>query len=157
MIYVTLGTQDKEFARLLALVDKLIDDKVIKEKVIVQSGSTKFKSKNMEIYDYLTKDEIINYMKESKYVITHGGVGSIFDALNLNKKVIAVARLSKYGEHHNDHQLQVVEQFESDGLILNGTYDLKEAISKVDSFKPKKYQSNNKNFVKLITDYIDKN
>jgi UDP-N-acetylglucosamine transferase subunit ALG13 len=53
MILVTLGTQDKDFSRLLKAIDKLIEKKVIKEKVIVQAGYTKYKSKNMQIFDFV--------------------------------------------------------------------------------------------------------
>ena len=53
MILVTLGTQDKEFKRLLKAVDKAIEDKVIRDEVIVQAGCTKYKSKNMKIFDLI--------------------------------------------------------------------------------------------------------
>ena len=52
MIFVTLGTQDKNFDRLLVAIDKEIKKGNIKEKVIVQAGTTNFKSENMEIFDY---------------------------------------------------------------------------------------------------------
>ena len=48
MIFVVLGTQDKSFERLLKAIDEQIEMKNIKEKVIVQAGSTKYKSKNMK-------------------------------------------------------------------------------------------------------------
>ena len=50
MIFVTLGTQDKGFPRLLEAIEEAIENKYIKEKVIVQAGYTEFESKNMEIY-----------------------------------------------------------------------------------------------------------
>ncbi len=157
MIFVTLGTQDKEFKRLLIEVDKLIDKKIIKEEVIAQIGCTKYESSNMKLIDFIDRDDVLKYIKKSNYVICHGGVGTILDSLNLNKKVIAVARLKKYGEHVNDHQLEIIEEFEKCGYIINGSNDLESAISKLADFKPKKYTSNNNNFIKLITDFIDKN
>ena len=51
MILVTLGTQDKQFKRLLDAVEEQINLKNIKDKVIVQAGHTKYESKNMEIFD----------------------------------------------------------------------------------------------------------
>ena len=157
MIFVTLGTQDKEFKRLLTKVDQLINKGIIKDEVIAQVGCTKYSSSNMKIIDYLNRDDVLKYIEQSQYVICHGGVGTIIDSLNLNKKVIAVARLSKYGEHVNDHQLEIVSEFEKDGFIINGTNNLEKAISKLKDFKPKKYKSNNENFVNLISDYIDNN
>lgn len=159
MILITLGTQDKEFTRILKEVDKLITKKVIKEEVVVQAGYTKYKSKNMKIFDYVSKTELEKYIEKASFVITHAGVGTIFDCLNKNKKIIAVPRLSKYKEHNNDHQLQIVEEFGKEGFLIP-VYEmdeLEQAIQKVKTFKPNKYKSNNKNLVKLISEYIDRN
>ena len=150
MILITLGTQDKEFTRILKKVDELIDKKVIKEEVVVQAGYTKYKSKNMKIFDYVPKKELENYIEEANFIITHAGVGTIFDCLKKNKKIIAVPRLSKFREHNNDHQLQIVEEFSKDGFIIP-VYEMDElesAIKKLPKFKPNQYKSNNKNMIK---------
>lgn len=156
MVFVTLGTQDKEFPRLLEEVEKLIDKKIINEEVIAQVGSTGYNSDKIKIIDYLSKDELLNYIKNADYIITHGGVGTIIDSLNLNKKIIAMPRLKKFKEHVNDHQLEIVNEFSKLGLILDGS-NLEHAIYKLDNFIPKKYESNNSNFVKLIDEYIENN
>ena len=156
MIFVTLGTQDKKFPRLLKTVEELIDSGVIKEKVIAQVGSTDYHSNKLEIIDYLSQVEMLRLIKEAKYIITHGGVGTIIESLNLGKKVIAVPRLKEYKEHVNDHQLEIVSEFSKLGYILDGS-NLEEAIKKLDDFTPKKYESNNSNFVKLIDNYITNN
>ncbi len=157
MILVTLGTQDKSFERLLKLIDKAIDDKIIKEKVIVQAGFTKYKSKNMEIFDTVSSDELDKLIKKADLIITHGGVGSILSALKYNKKVIATPRLSKYNEHTNDHQKQIVKEFADRNYILPllDFNDFKKVYLKSKTFKPKKYESNNENFTKMIKSYID--
>ena len=159
MILVTLGTQDKSFERLLKLIDKAIDDKIIKEKVIVQAGFTKYKSKNMEIFDTVSNDELDKLIKKADLIITHGGVGSILSALKYNKKVIATPRLSKYNEHTNDHQKQIVKEFADRNYILPllDFNDFKKVYLKSKTFKPKKYESNNENFTKMIKSYIDDN
>ena len=77
MILVTLGTQDKPFARLLEAVEKQINLGHIKDEVIVQAGSTKFKSDKMKIFDYLAIDEFNKLMNDADIIITHGGVGTI--------------------------------------------------------------------------------
>ena len=157
MVFVTLGTQDKEFPRLLSMVEDLIDKKVIKDEVIAQIGQTKYSSNKIKLIDFMKKEELLEYIKNSKYIITHGGVGTILDSLNLNKKVIAVARLKEYKEHVNDHQLEIIKEFSHLGYIIDGSNNLEEAIKQLDNFTPKKYQSNNDNFVQLIEDYIDNN
>ena len=42
-------------------------------------------------------------------IIIHGGAGSIINALNLKKKPIVMARLKKYNEHVNNHQVDLVK------------------------------------------------
>ena len=83
MILIMLGTQNNSFHRLLEKVDELINKKIIKEKVIVQAGYTKYKSKNMEIFDLIPRNKLEEYQKEANYIITHGGVGSIISSLKL--------------------------------------------------------------------------
>ena len=107
----------------------------------------------------LSMDEFENYIKRCDLLITHGGVGSIIKGLDNNKKVIAAPRLSKYGEHHNDHQLQIVDNFCNSGYILKlDDFDkLGEVYQKSKNFIPKKYISNTKEFIKKLENYIDKN
>ena len=158
MIFVTLGTQDKSFERLLQAIDREIERGNIKEKVIVQAGYTKYESKNMEIMDLVSQDEFDKLMKSCSLLITHGGVGSILTGIKYGKPVIAAARLKKYKEHNNDHQLQITTEFNKDGFILTAldNKEFHECLKKINKFKPKKYQSNTNNMIKLIEDYIDK-
>ena len=156
MVLVTLGTQDKEFPRLLEEVEKLIDKGIITEEIVAQIGSTNYSSDKMKLIDYLSRNELLTFIKNSEYIITHGGVGTIIDSLNLNKKVIAVPRLKKFKEHVNDHQLEIVNEFSKLGYILDGS-NLEQAIFKLDNFIPNKYESNNQNFVKLIDNFIENN
>lgn len=159
MILVTLGTQDKSFVRLLESIQKQIDLGNINDEVVVQAGYTKFKSKEMKIFELIPMEEFDNLIKSCDILITHGGVGSIITGLKNNKKVIAAARLSKYGEHTNDHQLQIIDNFTKAGYILelNDFNKLNEVIINAKKFKPKKFESNTKNMEQLVANYIDEN
>lgn len=152
MILVALGTQDKSFVRILEMVEKLLDEKIINEEVYVQAGYTKFESKYMKIFDYLDMDEYERLLKECDILISHGGVGTIVSAIKDGKKVIGVPRLAMYHEHHNDHQLEIIENFTSQGYILsaNNVEELASAIEKIKTFKPNEFVSNNERFVALI-------
>ncbi len=157
MILVTLGTQDKSFERLLKAIDKEIEKGKIKDKVLVQAGYTKYKSKNMEIFRSVSSDRLEELMDEATLIISHGGVGSILTALKHHKKVIATPRLSKYSEHTNDHQKQIIEEFGRLGYILplKDLTKLDKMLEKSKTFNPKEFNSNNENFKKLITNYIE--
>ena len=87
MILITLGTQDKEFTRLLNLVQEQIDKGNIKDKVIVQAGHTKYESDDMEIFDLIDREKFSDLISKCDILITHGGVGSIITGLQNNKKV----------------------------------------------------------------------
>lgn len=157
LIFVILGTQDKEFTRLLRKIQKLIDKGIITEKVVVQAGSTNFKSNDMIIKNYMSMKEFGETIKESDYIITHGGVGSIIDSLKKEKKVIAVARQKKYNEHENDHQLEIIDEFTKMGYILGcaEVSELETRINKIPEFVPNKYKSNNKKIINNLERYID--
>lgn len=158
MIFVTLGTQDKSFKRLLEEIDKQIKIGNINDEVIVQAGYTDYKSDNMKIFKMIPMEEFDKYIKKCNILITHAGVGSIMSGLMNDKKVIAVPRLEKYNEHTNDHQLDIASSFSKEGYILSSNIDdLEEILKEVKTFKPKKFKSNNEKFVKVIEDFIDNN
>ena len=73
------------------------------------------------------------------------------------KKVIAVPRKHEYGEHVNNHQIQIVKDFNDKGYIIGieDVEDLKEAIIKSKTFKPVKYQPNNQKMLKIIENFIE--
>lgn len=157
MVLVLLGTQNNSFHRLLEEIEKLKNKDIIKDKVIVQAGHTKYESNQMELLDLIPKEKLDKYINEADIIITHGGVGSIISAIKENKKTIAVPRLHKYNEHVNDHQKQIVQMFDKKGYIigLNDVAELEETIKKIDTFKPNKYQQNNEKMLKIISDFIN--
>lgn len=157
MIFVTLGTQDKQFNRLLEWIQKEIDKGKIKEKVCVQAGSTKFKSDDMEIITLLEVSKFEEYIEKCDILITHAGVGSILTGLKKNKKVIAVARKKEFGEAESDHQQDLIDVFEKEGYILglNSYEEFDSVLDKIKTFKPKKYKFNNGDFVNRLMNYID--
>lgn len=159
MILVMLGTQNNSFHRLLEEIDNLIDKKIIDQKVIVQAGYTKYQSKNMQIVDFMSKEELEKLQGQADLIITHGGVGSIVSSLKKEKKVIAIPRLHEYNEHVNNHQIEIIEKFNERGNII-GIKDVKEleqAVVKSKTFIPKKYVGNNQKMLGIIEKFIEEN
>lgn len=155
MIFVTLGTQDKPFKRIL----DLIEQSNTAEKIIVQNGYTEFKSNKMDLRPYFDPEELQKCLTDADIIVTHGGVGSIMQGLKLKKKIIALPRLSKFGEHQNDHQLEIVNAYEKRGYILkwkeNETFD--EVLKRAESFVPNTFESNHDRFVSQLVSYIENN
>ena len=158
MILVTLGTQDKPFERLIKGVEKQIELENIKDEVIVQAGCTKYKSDKMKILKYITIKDFNKLLEDADFIITHGGVASIIEGLKANKKVIAIARKKEYGEHVNDHQLQIVENFGDEGYIIP-VFDINKldlALKRLETFEPRKFKGNNDKFIEKLEDEIEK-
>ena len=117
-IFITLGSQKFQFNRLLIAVDKLCEKKIIcGEDVFAQIGYSDYVPKNYRYNNFLDREEFSMEMGKADIVITHGGTGAIIGAVKKEKKVIAVPRLAKYGEHVDDHQLQLIKQFDDLNLI----------------------------------------
>lgn len=156
MILVTLGTQDKSFERLLKAIDKEIKKGNIKDEVVVQAGYTRYKSKDMKIFDYVSQEELNKYIKKCKFMITHAGVGSILNGIENGKKIIVVPRLSKYKEHHNDHQVEIAEEFSKEGYViyLENINELDKTIKGINKFKPRKLV-HNEEIINTIEEFID--
>ena len=153
MIFFSLGTQDKPFKRLIDYCEKLDTD----EKIVVQNGLTDYKSDKLILKRFLSPEELDKAIDDASVVITHGGVGTIINCLNKGKKIIACPRLSKFHEHHNDHQCEIIDEFEKDGYLiaLREGDDINEIIKKARNFSPKKYTSNTSNFIKKLDEYLE--
>ena len=162
MILVLLGTQNNSFHRLLEEIDKNIKKGNINDRVVVQAGFTKYESNNMEIFDMVSQEELDKLLDEADLVITHGGVGSIMGAIRKGKKVIGVPRLKKYGEHVNDHQLEILDTFKKQGLIvgINSVEELEQALKDVENFKLTQTDDEDKpvnKIVQLVDKFIQNN
>lgn len=158
MILVILGTQDKPFTRLLEALDAQKKAGAIQDELIVQAGCTKLDTDSMKIFDLLPIDEFDALINDADVIITHAGVGSILSALKKGKKVIACARLAQYGEHTNDHQLQIQEEFARQGYLISceDFSKIHEIINQLDEFSPNPYISTTENVVNTIRDFIQK-
>ena len=159
MILVLLGTQNNSFNRLLEKLEKCIKNRIINDEVIVQAGYTKFNSDYMKTFDFISTTDLYDLQRKADIIITHGGVGSIVSSLKMNKKIIAVPRLHEYGEHVNNHQIDIVEMFGKKCYIIacKEVDKLEDALKKVKNFVPEKYESGTSNIINIIESYINKN
>lgn len=156
MIFVTLGSQKFQFDRLLEKVDELIDSGLICDEVFAQTGCSTYRPKHYGYKDFLDRDEFARYETRADLVITHGGTGSIIGAVKQGKKVIAVPRLAKYGEHVDDHQIQLIRQFGEMGII-EACYDVErlgEAYMEAMKKSYRKYESNTDRIIASIDDFL---
>jgi len=106
MIFVTVGTHEQQFNRLVKYVDDMRKDGLITEEVIIQTGYSTYEPRYctwQKLYPYQVMTEYVN---EARIVITHGGPSSFIMPLQIGKTPIVVPRQKKYDEHVNNHQLE---------------------------------------------------
>ena len=157
MIYVAVGTQKFQLNRLLKKLDDLIADGVIREEVVAQIGYSDYQPQHYTFKDFFSKDEFNNNIEKCSLLITHSGVATIIAGLKCSKPVIVVPRLAKFGEHVDDHQMQIAESFSSQNYVMmcRENDDLAELVEQAPKHDFSKYLSQRELMLKTIRDYLN--
>lgn len=114
MIFVSVGTNEARFDRLLQAVAELPRT----EEIVVQHGhSTPIGGNGLALADFLSFEQMNETMARARAVVTHAGVGSVLVALANGKRPVVVPRLKAFGEAVDDHQLQLGRRFAAAGLV----------------------------------------
>ena len=106
MIFVTVGTHEQPFNRLIQKVDELKRDGVITEEVIMQTGFSTYEPKNCQWSKLIPYQQMVKNVADARIVITHGGPASFIMPLQIGKIPIVVPRQHQYDEHVNAHQVE---------------------------------------------------
>lgn len=106
MIFVTVGTHEQPFNRLVKAIDDLKKNEIIKEDVLIQTGFSTYEPKCCQWSKLIPYQQMVNNIEEAHIVITHGGPASFIMPLQMGKTPIVVPRQHQFDEHVNDHQLE---------------------------------------------------
>lgn len=106
MIFVTVGTHEQQFDRLIKEVDRLRKNGDIEEEVIAQIGFGTYEPESCKWSRFYPYQEMCGYVDAARIVITHGGPSSFLAPLQIGKVPIVVPRQKQFGEHVNDHQVE---------------------------------------------------
>lgn len=109
MIFVTVGTHEQPFDRLVSKIDELKRDGIIREDVMIQTGFSTYEPKHCLWSRLIPYSDMVKYVREARIVITHGGPASFIMPLQIGKTPIVVPRQHQYAEHVNDHQVEFVK------------------------------------------------
>lgn len=156
MIFVTIGTAPQGFDRLIKGMDEISAN--IDEKVIMQIGGSKFIPLNAEYFRITSRENIKKYYREARIIVSHAAAGTILMANSFDKSPILVPRMSKYGEHVDDHQVEGANEWEKEGMTVVYDIDnLKEVLINRDASdnvinrkKEKKLITNLKTYLRKI-------
>ena len=138
MIFLTVGTLFP-FNRLVRAVDSAVGKNLIRDEVFAQICHGGFEPRNMEYVERLDKKAFDEKVRYAACVISHAGMGSINAALGQKKPLLVMPRMKRFGEHVNDHQVDIARKFEKYGhlLVASDVADLPDAIHKLKNFVPK--------------------
>jgi UDP-N-acetylglucosamine transferase subunit ALG13 len=134
VIFVTVGTNEARFDRLLSALEELPAE----TELFVQHGPSPVRPAGATCTDYLGFDELVEKMRQARAVVTHAGVGSVLTALLSGTRPIVVPRLQRFGEAVDDHQLHFGRRAESAGLVtlVEDTAELGRAIGRYEQSPP---------------------
>ena len=114
MIFVTVGTNEATFDRLLRAVAVLEP----RADVVVQHGhSSALAPSGATVIPFLSFDEMSELVRNADAVVTHAGVGSNLLALTNGKRPIVVPRRKQFGEAVDDHQVELGQRLAASGLV----------------------------------------
>lgn len=161
MIFVTVGTHEQPFNRLVKAIDELKRDGVITEDVIMQTGFSTYEPKYCQWSKLITHQQMIKNMEDARIIITHGGPASFIMPMQIGKTPIVVPRQYRFDEHVNDHQIEFarnvaqrmgtiipIEDISTLGNVIKN-YD--EIIAKMGHVM----SSNNEKFCKELENIVD--
>ena len=106
MIFVTVGTHEQPFNRLVKKIDELKENGTIEDEVFIQTGFSTYEPKYCQWSKLIPYDEMIKNVEDARIVITHGGPASFIMPLQIGKTPIVVPRQHQFNEHVNDHQVE---------------------------------------------------
>jgi len=138
-IFITVGTRNELFPRLIQAIEELKRKGAINEKVIVQAGYTKYDSDCLEIFDFCTPERIDELILNAKLVVTQESAGIGTKCLKYNTKFIVMPREYRYGElpAKSDMNEDLHLKLEEMGYtkVVRSTEELRAAIESVNELK----------------------
>lgn len=137
MILVTVGTHTDGFCRVVEAMDRIAVQ--IDEEVVMQIGTTPYRPHTARWFTFTTQKEMEALCEQARVIVSHAGAGSILTALRHKKPLIVIPRLQKYGEHIDDHQLELAEALSQANMLLvaNETAEIPEMLDVGASFTPR--------------------
>ena len=149
MIFVTVGTHEQQFNRLIRVVDELRETGVINEDVFVQTGYSDYKPKYCGWAKIIGYEEMRERMRKARVIITHGGPSSFMEVISMGKVPIVVPRQFRYKEHVNNHQVDFCKAIITKGykiLLVEEVSELKLFLERSKNMDSVEVRSNNQQF-----------
>lgn len=157
MIFVTVGTHEQQFNRLIKEIDRLKEENLIQDEVFIQTGYSNYVPKYCKWEKLISYEKMNQFIEKADVIITHGGPATFMAVIAKGKNPIVVPRLKKFGEHVNDHQLEFVEKVLNiyNLTVITNISDLNFYISNSDEQQKSDLKSKNNLFMEKFIDMIN--
>ena len=156
-LFVPLGTQKFPFNRLVKALNGLVESGAYTPQEIVMQSMVYEEKPLFTHFDVIPLETFNSYLDNAEVIITHSGVNSIISSMNRKKPLIIVPRMKKYGEHVDDHQIEIADLMEQkfNVLVAKDTAKLAELIKQAKRHQYKQYQSRNAELIEAIRNIIN--
>jgi UDP-N-acetylglucosamine transferase subunit ALG13 len=156
MILLTVGTYPLQFDRVIKALDEAVRDGLVEEEFFAQTGSCRYKPKHMKFAEMMQKSEFDACFNAASCIVGHAGMGTISMALEADKPILVMARMARYGEHVNDHQVSTADMFEKLGhvLVAHTASELPEKIKTLKAFVPARREATPQRVADRITEFL---
>lgn len=158
MIFVTVGTHEQSFNRLIEAVDNLVRDNQIVEPVFMQIGYSTYLPKYAEYSKFLDFEKMNHMIESADIIVTHGGPASFLNAISSGKRPVVVPRQLQFDEHVNNHQLEFVEQIVQKNYPIDLVRNIDDLMPIINENKIKSEtfvsQSQNEKFIEMFSEVI---
>jgi beta-1,4-N-acetylglucosaminyltransferase len=160
LIFVTVGNDFRAFDRLLKKMDEIAPS--IPGEILIQQGYSRYVPKNAKHFGFIPMDQAVEYIRKSELVVSHAGIGTIILCKEYGIPILILPRRKAFGEHMNDHQLEIAKALEKREAeliyVIYAEDQLEERISKIlkRQERPVPIQNPGKtNLLKVIKEFID--
>lgn len=155
-LFVPLGTQKFPFGRIITALNELVEQGIYSaDEIVMQSALYPVKPKFTH-FGLIPNENFIRYMQEADVIVTHSGVNSIISCMELGKPLVICPRLHQYGEHVDNHQMEIATLMHDkyDVLICTDMEDLQDLIKKAKIHKYKPWISHREELLNAISKLI---
>lgn len=138
-VFVTLGTRDEPFPRIIRAVETLVREGVIQGRVVVQAGRTEYRSESLEIFDFDYPPKIDRLISDARLVVTQESAGIVTKCLKHRIRFVVMPREYGFGELPAKSDMNEDLHFKLEELgftfVVRDVEELRNAIENVDKLK----------------------
>ena len=161
MIFVTVGTHEQQFNRLVEFMDKYAETHQ-DEEVVIQTGFSTYEPKYATCSKLYPYKEMLELVDKARIVITHGGPSSFIMPLQIGKIPIVVPRRHEFDEHVNNHQVafcRTVAKRQKNIIVVEDCRKLEKVLQnyeRIEEQMTNSLDSNNEKFCKEFGIILDR-